>query len=138
MSSQDLNLESVSSLTHSQIEQKWAENGENQPENAGLEKNKNTGQFVKGWAGGPGRPKTASITAAYKEILEERGAGELAEVVYNDALTARNARDRLAAASEITDRVEGKATQRVDMRGIVCMMPADAAIDALDSWAGDD
>lgn len=138
METQDLHSESVSKLTHSSFEQKWDQNGENRPENAGLAQNKNTGQFVKGWAGGPGRPKTASITAAYKEILERDGADKMAEVIYNDALAARNARDRLAAASEITDRVEGKATQRVDMRGIVVMMPATAELEALDSWAGDD
>lgn len=98
------------------------------------------GKFAPGNCANPnGRPRVeVSPTAAYKQILAERGANELAETVYNDALTARNARDRLAAASEITDRVDGKATQRVDMRGIVVMMPATADLEALDSWAGDE
>lgn len=136
MSHQDLSLDSVSNLTQSLLSQKPIQNGEIQRERTELMRTEN-GFFAPGNPGGPGRPKTASITEAYKQILADRGAVELAQVVYNDATTAKAARDRLAAASEITDRTEGKATQRVDMRGIVVMMPAQADLEALDNWAGD-
>lgn len=137
MSTQDLSLDSVSNLTHSQFENNRAEIEKSARERVIHDENH---KFAPGNCANPaGRPpNVVSPTAAYKQILAEKGATELAEVVYNDALTARRARDRLAAASEITDRVDGKATQRVDMRGLVVMMPAEAAMDALDSWAGDD
>jgi hypothetical protein len=70
------------------------------------------GSFAPGNQANPGgRPKTRLITDAYKEILAERGADELAKVVYTDATTAKRASDRLAAVQEITDRVEGKPVQ---------------------------
>lgn len=136
MSSQDLSLENVSKLQHSQFDNNRAEIAKSGRERIIHDQNN---KFAPGNCANPaGRPKTASITAAYKEILERDGAEKMAEVIYNDALAARTARDRLAAASEITDRVEGKATQRVDMRGLVVMMPAEAVVSGLDDWAGDD
>jgi len=138
MASQDLNLNHTENNQLSSLIEKPRENREIQRERPALERAEN-GFFAPGNPGGPGRPRNIeSPTAAYKQILAERGATELAQVVYNDALTAKNARDRLAAASEITDRVDGKATQRVDMRGIVVMMPAEASLGALDDWAGDE
>lgn len=136
MASQDLSLNSTENNQLSSFVEKRPENEKNGRERALLGEN---GKFALGNPGGPGRPpNVVSPTAAYKQILAEKGADELAKVVYNDALTAKNARDRLAAASEITDRVDGKATQRVDMRGVVVMMPAEAITNALDEWAGDD
>lgn len=70
------------------------------------------GKFAPGNLANPGgRPKSKHITDAYKAILEEKGADELAEVVYKDATSATKASDRLAAVQEITDRVEGKPIQ---------------------------
>lgn len=138
MSSQELIPNSAENNELSQFVENRPEIGKNPPERAALQSAEN-GRFIPGNPGGPGRPpNVVSPTAAYKQILAERGAGPLAEVVYNDALTAKNARDRLAAASEITDRVDGKATQRMDVRGLICMMPAEGVINTLDEWAGDE
>ena len=131
MDSQDLKSASSSQV---EISRFLPKTDGNRPENAVLARGEN-GMFAKGNAGGPGRPPIASPTEAYKQILAEKGATELAQTVYNDALTARNARDRLAAASEITDRVDGKATQRMDFRGVIAMMPAESVTNALDEWA---
>ena len=60
-----------------------------------------------------GRPNYTSISEAYRRLLQNGGAEKLAAVIFNDALTARRAQDRRAAAAEITDRVEGKAIQAV-------------------------
>lgn len=137
MASQDLPLDSLQSMQSDNFCQSTELNGKNRPERAALLQNPENGRFLPGNPGGPGG-RVASPTAAYRKILAERGAEPLAEVVYNDALTAKNARDRLAAASEITDRVDGKATQRMDVRGLICMMPAEAVMSSLDDWAGDD
>lgn len=134
----DLVEQNIPSLVSEIFEPKTDLKPKNGREQAELKRSEN-GFFVPGTAPGPGRPpNVVSPTAAYKQILAEKGANALAETVYNDALTARNARDRLAAAAEIADRVDGKATQRVDMRGVVVMVPAEGALGALDSWAGDE
>jgi len=138
MSTQDLNLQNVSQLTQWPLPEKAFEKRENQPENAVIQRTEN-GLFLPGNPGGPGRPpNVVSPTAAYKAILAEKGATELAQTVYNDAITAKNARDRLAAASEITDRVDGKAIQRQDVRGVFVMMPAEGSLADLDKWADEE
>lgn len=138
MSSQDLSLDSLQQNKSDIFCQKTEEIGKSGREHAAALQNPENGRFAVGNPGGPGRPPLASPTAAYRRLLAERGADELVQTVYNDALTAKNARDRLAAASEITDRVDGKATQRMDVRGLICMMPAEAVMTGLDEWAGDD
>ena len=76
------------------------------------------GQFLPGFVANPtGRPKTKLVSDAYRAILEEHGADELAAVVYRDAIHASKANDRLAAVQEITDRVEGKSVQAHRMLG---------------------
>lgn len=137
MSSQDLSLDSIQQNTSDIFCQNRDEIVKNGPERATHTEN---GKFAPGNCANPtGRPPNiVSPTAAYRKILAEKGAEPLAEVVYNDALTAKSARDRLAAAAEITDRVDGKATQRMDVRGLICMMPAEAVMTGLDEWAGDD
>ena len=81
-----------------------------------------------------GRP--VSITEAYKYILARDGALKYAEVIASDAVEAKNARDRLAAVAELTDRLEGKATQRIDTRGVfVVLAPEAGNLSELDKWA---
>lgn len=63
-----------------------------------------------------GRP--VSITEAYRYILARDGALAYAETIAKDALEATRPSDRLAAATEIEDRVSGKATQNVKMAGV--------------------
>lgn len=138
MSTQDLSLDSLQSTQNDNFCHKTGEIGKIGREHAVSLQNPENGRFAVGNPGGPGRPPLASPTAAYRRLLAERGADELVKTVYNDALTAKSARDRLAAASEITDRVDGKATQRMDVRGLICMMPAEAVMSSLDKWAGDD
>jgi hypothetical protein len=76
------------------------------------------GQFLPGCVANPtGRPKTKLVSDAYRAILDEHGADELANVVYRDAIYAGKASDRLAAVQEITDRVEGKSVQAHRMLG---------------------
>ena len=106
---------------------------ENRPANVLHDEN---GKFAKGNPGGPGRPATIAISDAYKTILRRDGPMKYAEVIAKDALESTRARDRLAAISEITDRVEGKATQRTDIRGVfVVLAPEVGNLAALDGWA---
>lgn len=58
-----------------------------------------------------GRPKSKRITEAYHRILDEKGAEAYAQVIANDALTAKKPSDRLAAVQEMTDRTEGRPVQ---------------------------
>jgi hypothetical protein len=80
----------------------------------------NNGYWLPGMSGNPsGRPKIKRISDAYAQILDERGAEQLAETVYRDAIGASKAADRLAAVQEITDRVEGKAVQSVRVESAI-------------------
>lgn len=105
-----------------------------------------TGKFLPGNCANPGgRPKSRVISEELRELLakeseedQRTGAQKLGEKVFALAEQDKDGYLALAAIKEITDRVEGKATQRVDMRGIVVMMPAQADLEALDSWAGDE
>ena len=123
-------------IAHSQImTQLTSENdGENRPELAARDEN---GKFLPGHTANPnGRPRTASISEAYKEILRRDGALKYAETIARDAVEAKNARDRLAAASEMTDRTDGKATQRMDLRGVFMVTaPAAELVQTIDAWA---
>ena len=84
-----------------------------------------------------GRP--VSLTEAYRYILARDGALKYAETIANDALTATRAADRLSAATEIEDRVSGKATQNIRHAGVFMVMaPGAEALAALDSWAEDE
>lgn len=81
-----------------------------------------------------GRP--VSVTEAYRYILARDGALKYAEKVAEDALEAKNARDRLAAMQEMTDRIEGKAMQNIRHAGVFMVMaPGAEALAALDSWS---
>ena len=73
-----------------------------------------------------GRP--VSITEAYRYILARDGALAYAETIAKDALEATRASDRLAAATEIEDRVSGKATQNVRMAGVFMVAAPDAGV----------
>jgi hypothetical protein len=84
-----------------------------------------------------GRP--ISLPDAYKYILERDGALKYAEVLANDALTAKRASDRREAIAEITDRTSGKAVQNVRHAGVFMVMaPGAEALAALDGWAEDE
>lgn len=137
MSSQDLSLDSVQSSQDASIPQNWEELAENSPQTPSRRAN---GQIMPGQVLNPGgRPKSKHITEAYKAILEDEGADKYARVVAQIALDSTSKpSDKLAAVQEITDRVEGKATQRMDVRGLICMMPAEGVMSTLDDWAGDD
>lgn len=76
------------------------------------------GRFLPGFVTNPtGRPKLQRISDAYKDILDNEGAEKIAQTIYNDALTAKKPSDRLAAAQEMADRVEGKAVQSHRLSG---------------------
>lgn len=99
------------------------------------------GKFVTGVSGNPlGRPKSRHITEAYKAILETEGADKFARVVAEIATgQASKASDKLAAIQEITDRVEGKATQNIRHAGVFLVAaPGADTMAALDDWAGDE
>lgn len=77
-------------------------------------------QFKKGVSGNPGgRPKTAPLSEACREVLLERVPGDpqgrtyaqaIAHVLANLALEGD-----ILAARELTDRAEGRARQSVDI-----------------------
>ena len=76
-----------------------------------------------------GRP--VSVVEAYRYILARDGALKYAEKVAEDALEAKNARDRLAAIQEMTDRVEGKAVQNIRHAGVFMVMaPGEEVLNA--------
>ena len=84
-------------------------------------------QFKPGVSGNPGgRPKKLPITERYAEIADKPLPKELLAITdlpegstYGDALAMRQFREALAGstsgAKEITDRLEGKARQPVDV-----------------------
>lgn len=139
MSSQDLKLAQPENQDFGHFIEKPEQNGNFPAERPALTRTE-TGMFAPGNPGGPGRPRNeVSITAAYKDVLAERGPKPLAEMVYNDALTAKAPRDRLAAASEIADRVDGKATQNIRHAGVFLVAaPGAETMAALDEWAEDE
>lgn len=76
--------------------------------------------------GKPGRPVT--VKEAYRHILLRDGPLKYAETIANDAVTAKSPRDRLAAFTEMTDRLEGKATQTMRMAGVFMVAAPDAGV----------
>lgn len=87
-----------------------------------------------GQSGNPsGRPKCALISEKLREILRsEDVSGETgADRLGNKLVALTEEKDgylRLAAIKEITDRVEGKAVQTSNVRGLFVMMPAAAVM----------
>lgn len=110
-----------------------------QPENTGeLRGRDESGKWLPGYAPNPGgRPKIARLTEAYKHILETDGAETYARVIANIAVTGKKDSDRISAVQEIADRVEGKAVQNTNVRGVMVMIPAETVSNALDNWADD-
>ncbi len=72
------------------------------------------GRFATGNKGGPGRPKgSASVTTNLRQIMESRAdysGAKVAEAALRLAIDGD-----MRAIEYITDRVDGKVTQRVDM-----------------------
>lgn len=140
MSTQDLSLDSLQNNAISNFPA-IRENQENLPQTRGFD-----GKFVPGVSGNPsGRPKSRIISEELKELLakesehdQRTGAQKLGEKVFALAEQDKDGYLALAAIKEITDRVEGKAVQRSDVRGLICMMPAEAVMTGLDEWAGED
>ena len=95
------------------------------------------GKFVSGTVGGPGRRPITLISEALKQKLAAGEAEKLAdELVRIGTDTEARRSDRIAAIAEITDRVEGKATQRIDTRGVfVVLAPEAGNLAQLDQWA---
>ena len=72
------------------------------------------GRFARGGGGGPGRPKgSVSVTTTLRHVMEEK-ADYSAEKVAEAALKLAIGGD-MRAIEYITDRIDGKVTQRVDM-----------------------
>ena len=57
------------------------------------------------------RPHAKTITDALRALIAEHGGEPIANVLWQDALTAKKALDRRMAAQEIMDRVEGRPVQ---------------------------
>jgi hypothetical protein len=75
------------------------------------------------------------VSEALKAKLASGEAEKLANELVIMGTGAARPSDRIAAISEITDRVEGKATQRIDTRGLfVVMAPEQANL----AWADDE
>lgn len=140
MSSQDLSLDSLQSSSIPTFPA-IREIQENPPQTRG-----DDGRFVPGVSGNlSGRPKSRIISEELKELLAKEsevdkttGAQRLGRKALELAEQSKDGYLALAAIKEITDRVEGKAVQRSDVRGIVVMMPAEQVLGSLDDWAGDD
>lgn len=92
------------------------------------------GRWLPGHAPNPGgRPKCALISEKLREILRsedasgETGADKLGKKLVG-LTEEKDGYLRLAAIKEITDRVEGKAVQTSNVRGLFVMMPPTAVM----------
>lgn len=137
MSAQDLNLESAQTTSFCDITQNRADIEKSGRERADFDAR---GKFAPGNCANPGgRPKTRHLTEAYKQILEVEGADKYARVIADIALDGKKDSDRIAAMQELTDRVEGKATQNIRHAGVFLVAaPGAETMAALDDWAGDE
>ena len=96
-----------------------------------------TGRFLPGSTGNPdGRPKCTLISDRLKQVLSsEDASGRTGADKIGDKLMRMTQQEKdewlaLAAIKEVTDRVEGKAVQNTNVRGLIVMMPADDVIKA--------
>ena len=90
-----------------------------------------------------GRPKCALVSEKLREVLKSEdttgvtGAERLGNKLIALADQDKDGYLALAAIKEVTDRVEGKAVQNSNIRGLITFIPAEQVIDSLDSWAED-
>lgn len=76
-----------------------------------------SGKFAKGHSGNPGgRPQTKLISQALREAMDPEA---IAAIVLRQIQSAKRDADKLAAAKEVMDRTEGKATQAIRVTGEV-------------------
>ena len=90
------------------------------------------GRFVKGGLAGPGRPRGTSITKALQEILENHerfSAAKVAEAAVWLAVVKKDMR----AIEFITDRVDGKTAQPVDITARIIEVAEQMGVDPQDA-----
>jgi len=92
------------------------------------------GRFVKGKPGGPGRPRGKSITKALQEILAHHkrySAEAVAEAAFFLAVEKKDMR----AIEFITDRMDGKTAQPVDITARIIEVAEQMGVDPKDAIA---
>lgn len=93
------------------------------------------GKFLPGNCANPdGRPKSTLISERLKQVLSsEDPSGRTGADKIGDRLMRMTQQEKdewlaLAAIKEVTDRVEGKAVQNTNVRGLIVMMPSDQVL----------
>ena len=100
------------------------------PENTRESRDKKTrdekGHFLPGVSGNPGgRPRTALLSQAYREELEEVSRGnkttaqKIAKRIVKVAMLGKKDSQAVMAASELADRTEGRAPQSVRLEPLM-------------------
>ena len=94
-----------------------------------------SGRFLKGHtAGGPGRPRGTSITKALQDILENHKDFSAAKVAYAAVWLAVVGKD-MRAIEFITERMDGKTTQPVDITARIIEVAEAMGVDPKDAIA---
>ncbi len=86
------------------------------------------GRWVKGKPGGPGRPRGTSITKALQEILENHKLYS-AKAVAEAAVWLAVVKKDMRAIEFITDRIDGKTAQPVDITARIIEVAEEMGMD---------
>ena len=93
------------------------------------------GRYVKGHTKpGPGRPKGTSITKALQNILENHKLYNADKVAFSAVYLAVVKKD-MRAIEFITDRIDGKTTQPVDITARILEAAEEMGVDPKDAIA---